>query len=1060
MSNTVPAKVTPPLLGKVYARRRLYSALNAGDSRLVWIEGPPGAGKTTLAAGYLKWCGRAVLWYQLDAADEDPASFFHYMGLAARRVAPRRRRPLSQLAAEQAAGVQAFAQRYFEVLDRILPADVALVFDNVHELQIDGPLHSIIVAGIERLNATRTVMLLSRAAPPPAYLRLGINRRLKHVDWQMLRLNEEETAGITALLVGKGREAPVHHLHDRTQGWIAGLILLLESAGGAGSDTPAPQAAGMRTLFDYFAAEILARLAPGVRRFLMLTAFFPGFTAPMAEQITGNTRARALLKEFVRLHRFTEERDEGTANYQYHPLFREFLFDHARACWSTAEHAVHAGHAARILEEAGQSESAWHLYREIGDWRSIVNLVLREAPLLVARAQFPTLLHRLAGLPPEMAESEPWIHYWLGMCHLLQAPLKARKSLESAYAGFERRDDAHGLYLSWAAISQSFVVEWANFSAIDPWIAVFVRLHQRHPEFPTPQIERTVVGSLVVALTSRQMNHPMLPAWLVRAERISARSDRAEPPTWWELQLAWYYLWMGQHRRAERAADRFVAIDGQAVSPVLRLFSCLAQAPFQWCFGDAGLAVKLADEGLAVADRYGFAPFEYRLLRQGLYATLARGRTDAAEVYLRRMQALVGHHGRLDSAFFHHASAMTRAQQGDIESAGQHAAEALRLARESGHQFSIASCVYVQFNVALLRDDLATVEARFAELRALAMATRSRTLVLWSRTSAALLALRSGGHRDCITTVAKALRASRRLCGYSQPWVPQHSLARLYAFALAHGIEAHHAGTMIRRLDIAAPDTIAVPETWPYPVRIHTLGRFRVLIGGRPLTFSTKVQRKPLDLLKMLVSLGGREVRESLVCESLWPDAEADAAARALTSTLHRLRRLLGEESVHRQNGLLTLDPRRCSVDAWALERVLAALADACRGTDPQQVFALAGRVLESYPGMFLQDEDDIPRVLVTRERLHARLLRHVEAAARRLVEDAHFEQAIACYQRAIEVDPLRESLYRGLIECLLAARQPAEALRAFDRCRRVLASELQVAPSSGTRLLVRHLLA
>ena len=108
----------------------------------------------------------------------------------------------------------------------------------------------------------------------------------------------------------------------------------------------------------------------------------------------------------------------------------------------------------------------------------------------------------------------------------------------------------------------------------------------------------------------------------------------------------------------------------------------------------------------------------------------------------------------------------------------------------------------------------------------------------------------------------------------------------------------------------------------PWPIKIFALGRFEVLRNDQPLRFSRKVQRKPLALLKALITLGGREVREDVLMDTLWPDAEGDAARVALTSALHRLRGLLDcDGAVVRQEGQLSLDDRFCWVDVWAVER-------------------------------------------------------------------------------------------------------------------------------------------
>ena len=58
---------------------------------------------------------------------------------------------------------------------------------------------------------------------------------------------------------------------------------------------------------------------------------------------------------------------------------------------------------------------------------------------------------------------------------------------------------------------------------------------------------------------------------------------------------------------------------------------------------------------------------------------------------------------------------------------------------------------------------------------------------------------------------------------------------------------------------------------WPWAFRVTTLGRFSLLRHGEPVTFSGKAQRRPLELLRVLIAHGGREVTEERVTEALWP---------------------------------------------------------------------------------------------------------------------------------------------------------------------------------------------
>jgi DNA-binding SARP family transcriptional activator len=60
--------------------------------------------------------------------------------------------------------------------------------------------------------------------------------------------------------------------------------------------------------------------------------------------------------------------------------------------------------------------------------------------------------------------------------------------------------------------------------------------------------------------------------------------------------------------------------------------------------------------------------------------------------------------------------------------------------------------------------------------------------------------------------------------------------------------------------------------------------------------------------------------------------------------------------------------------------------------------------------------------------------------------------------RRGIEIEPLAEPFYQGLMRACLALRQLAEGLEVYERCRKLLAAELRVAPSPETEALAKRL--
>src|SRR5690242_1000665 len=104
------SKLSRPRLFSVVARERLFNLLSEERRThpVIWITGPPGAGKTALVASWLDAQKLPGIWYQIDGGDNDPASFFYYLALAAHKATGRKRLPLPLLTPEYLADLPGF----------------------------------------------------------------------------------------------------------------------------------------------------------------------------------------------------------------------------------------------------------------------------------------------------------------------------------------------------------------------------------------------------------------------------------------------------------------------------------------------------------------------------------------------------------------------------------------------------------------------------------------------------------------------------------------------------------------------------------------------------------------------------------------------------------------------------------------------------------------------------------------------------------------------------------------------------------------------------------------
>lgn len=130
------AKLTRPRLHKAVARERLFALLDEAHEHkpAICVAGPPGAGKTTLVASWLDTRGIKGIWYQVDAGDADLATFFYYLGEAAKAFTRNGQRPLPALTPEYLHDVEGFSRRIFRELFARLPKGASLVLDNYQDV--------------------------------------------------------------------------------------------------------------------------------------------------------------------------------------------------------------------------------------------------------------------------------------------------------------------------------------------------------------------------------------------------------------------------------------------------------------------------------------------------------------------------------------------------------------------------------------------------------------------------------------------------------------------------------------------------------------------------------------------------------------------------------------------------------------------------------------------------------------------------------------------------------------------------------------------------------------
>ena len=187
------AKVSSPYIVGDYPRERLFELLDAGLGKpIVWVSGPGGAGKTHLLATYIDHRGLDAIWYNVDHGDTDAASFYYYLGLAAKKYTIEQERYLPFLSPDHAQDLNRFTFRFFEELFQLMPDRSLLVLDNLQEVHESATVYKVILEAVSRVPERVCVVIISRNDPPSRFSPLLAARTMDILRWPDLRFSLKE----------------------------------------------------------------------------------------------------------------------------------------------------------------------------------------------------------------------------------------------------------------------------------------------------------------------------------------------------------------------------------------------------------------------------------------------------------------------------------------------------------------------------------------------------------------------------------------------------------------------------------------------------------------------------------------------------------------------------------------------------------------------------------------------------------------------------------------------------------------------------------------------------
>ena len=998
-------------------------------------------------ASYVEQRKVAYTWYQIDATDEDPATLFGTL----QKCIAKRGGELPSFSDDHNANLAAFSRRFFRQIFSRLPPLSMLVFDGLPELDPHSALTNILREAAQEVPAGSNLIVVSRGAAPAPFARLHLQQIMAQVSWEALRLRPDETLAIATLALGTNTQ-DLGNLHEQCDGWAAGLRLLVENYQRTGNWKRGPITTERDALFGYFAAEIFDTLAKVTQEALIRTSIIPEVSTRAASTLTGDSTTWARLAELQNRRLFVDLLGTSQPVLRYHALFREFLMAKARATLSPFELKALQREAATLLVAEGRVEFAVPLLTEAGEWSTASRLILEEASTMLARGHTRKLRSWVASLPSWYVDATPRLLYCLGLAQSTSDPTAAMAALERAYQRFEAQRNALGQALCAAAIIHAYYFRFDSYVGMERWANALDQLIREGLSYPSAETDLHVHSMLQIALTYIEPCHPRLTHIAERVLDLVSRGLDVNQTVTAAGMLLTYYDWFAPDKANLLVGYVQLLLRSRDLTPFNRVWWLMAESHHCYCAGEPEQLPNLIAQVEALSAQHAVRFSEAVIVTLRLSGEIAHSKSASFEDDIGRATRALDPTRRQEELNLRLFAAEIMLSEHEIAAGLGQVERGLQLCRDTGLKASEMEALGL---LAVALSDCGRPDEAVSAVRAARLLVKNvePAKLEFNHLLIEAYAELYRDNQDIARSLLRRAFAIAREQGYVKgyQWLP-HMMARLCAEALDAGIEVTYVRYIIRTRFLPPP-AIANSNSWPWPIKIYVLGRFEIKLDGESLVFTSKAQKRPLELLKALVAKGPGSVEQSLIAQELWIDSEGDAAESAVRMAVHRLRKLLGNDAailVHESK--LQINPVLCWVDSWAFEH-------ACRMLEPNAIDshqvaispAQSMHVLRQYRGEAFASEALQPWMLAARDRWRSKFLRAIRLVGAAQETSAAWDAAEAVYQSGLEADPLCEEFYQALINCYLKQGKAAEAYGAYRRCRDALSITLGIKPSPKT---------